>query len=272
MILNDGRFRENNGCGYVLKPKSVMEDALEPPSSPNNKEASTDRKHTKQSKEKSNAVAQGLDSNKDTLDHVMEGFENVVCGAPAGAAAIESVEDNQAAAKLAMLAAAPKLSERMSSYRDHVTNRMNTMRLRIRILGGSCLPKPKGSKTGETIDPYVTVTLHDVTGGSTNKATYVTATFSTPSATDNGFCPVWGDKTLKELTVINPEVAMLQFSLNEQDVGLDDRVAEAAIPCNRLRKGYRSVQLYDKNNTRTGPFGFATILVEIQCFLDSGTL
>jgi phosphatidylinositol phospholipase C, delta len=272
LILNDGRFRENNGCGYVLKPKSVMEDAAMEP--PNNKEpppSPTDRKQTKQSIEKFESKGEAARS-KDSLDHVMEGFESAVCGAPADVAAIESVEEDQAAYKLAKLAAAPKLSERMSSYREFVTNRVKTMRLRIRILGGSCLPKPRGSKTGETIDPYVTVTLHDVKCASTSKAAYVTATFSTPAVNDNGFCPVWGDRTLKELTVESPEVALLQFSLNEQDVGLDDRVAEAAIPCNRLRKGYRSIQLYDKNSTRTGAFGFATLLVEIQAVLDSSTL
>jgi phosphatidylinositol phospholipase C delta len=57
---------------------------------------------------------------------------------------------------------------------------------------------------------------------------------------------------------------MVQFSLKESDIALDDKVGEAAIPVNCLRKGYRSIQLYDLNNTRTGAFSFATLLVDIQ--------
>ena len=97
------------------------------------------------------------------------------------------------------------------------------------------------------------------------KATYLSASFKTNVVSDNGFCPQWDNKSMKELVVVNPEVAMLQFTVMESDVGTkDDRVAEAAIPCNRLRTGYRSIQLYDKHNTRTGPFAFASLLVQIE--------
>ncbi|KAL7575712.1 hypothetical protein ACA910_011526 [Epithemia clementina (nom. ined.)] len=42
-------------------------------------------------------------------------------------------------------------------------------------------------------------------------------------------------------------------------------VAEAAIPCHLMRPGYRSIPLYDpKTNTRTGIFGFGSLLVELQ--------
>jgi hypothetical protein len=37
------------------------------------------------------------------------------------------------------------------------------------------MAKPRGSKMGETFDPYVTITLHDVKGASMSKAAYVTA-------------------------------------------------------------------------------------------------
>ena len=48
------------------------------------------------------------------------------------------------------------------------------------------------------------------------------------------------------------------------DVGLDDKVAHSAIPFSCLRKGYRSIPLYDKHDTRSGPFGFALLFVEIS--------
>lgn len=172
LILNDGLFRQNYGCGYLPKPKSVMVPG----------------------------------TNRSTPAHM----------------------------------------------------------LRVRVLSGSCLPKPKGAKTGETIDPYVQVALHDVkasddAGLSSERTSYYTSTVM-----DNGFCPVWNEKEGKSIPLYSPDVAMIEFTLRETDITLDDYVAYAAIPINCLRTGYRSIQLYDKNNTRTGAFGYASLLVDIQ--------
>jgi hypothetical protein len=68
LLLNDGRFRQNGGCGYVLKPQAVLGEA----------------------------------------------------------------------------------------------ERQPPMNLKIRVLSGTCLPKPDGETVGETIDPYVTLSIHDV--------------------------------------------------------------------------------------------------------------
>lgn len=134
-----------------------------------------------------------------------------------------------------------------------------TMTLKIRVLSGSCLPKPYGAKGGEFIDPYVQVTVHDIRGTS-----YTTATHSTPSIADNGFCPVWNEKDAKSFDIYNPEIAMVQFGLREADIALSENVGYASVPVHCLRSGYRSIQLYDKNNTRTGPFSFASLLIHIE--------
>ncbi|KAL7571420.1 hypothetical protein ACA910_019180 [Epithemia clementina (nom. ined.)] len=262
LTLNDGRFRENRKCGYILKPCPQVMPA--------------DAVNGSGGSEASSVLATvGGALLRGTLTKKAAANVTTTTGVQ------PSVEDVRG------------VPDRIKTLQKYRTNHVEPMRVRVRILAGSCLPKPGGSKIGETIDPYVTVTLHDVkqdgavpnsnssTSSSKRKAernntttaanasggrmVYVAASFTTKAVVNNGFCPVWQGEPLKELTVLNPSVAMLQFSLKEQDVGVDDRVAEAAIPCNRLRTGYRSVPLYDmKTNTRTGPFGFASLLVELQ--------
>ena len=170
LLLNDGRFRQNGNCGYVLKPPAVL-----------------------------------------------------------------------------------GLGEREA-----------TKRLKVRVLSGSCLPKPDGETIGEVIDPYVTVAVHDVVTNEDSKQVFQMTSHSTAAIDNNGYCPVWNETKFHEFTVEFPEVAMVQFKLMESDVTIDDKVADASIPFSCLRRGYRSIQLYDTHGTRTGPFSMATLLVEID--------
>jgi Ca2+-dependent lipid-binding protein len=129
-------------------------------------------------------------------------------------------------------------------------------------------------KTGEQIDPYVQIRVHDVVrsntsnnveGGNNHKEISKTTSYATTTVYDNGFCPIWNEETFHEFEVYSPFVAMIQFSVWETDVGRDDRVGDATFPISCLRKGYRSILLHDnKSGIRTGPFGFATLLAEIR--------
>lgn len=170
LILNDGLFRQNGGCGYVAKPDSVL--GLSQSSSP--------------------------------------------------------------------------------------------IQITIRVLSGSCLPKPKGAKYGEIIDPFVKVTVHDVKEGSKKKEHFVSESQHTSSVSNNGFRPVWKSSPMN-FTIESPDVAMIQFTVWERDVvTLNEPLADSAIPFSCLRRGYRSVALYDPaSNARSGAFGFASLLVEI---------
>lgn len=169
LLLNDGRFLQGGGCGYVLKPESVM-------------------------------------------------------------------------------------AERKVRQSNRVT---------IKILKANCLPKPRGDVTGEIIDPYVTVELHDVSFND-GKEEVATSSRSTSVASDNGFSPVWKSEEIN-FEVHHPDVAMLLFQVIDQDLGIDDFIASAAIPLTCLRKGYRSIQLYSPiDNSRTGHFSFASLLVHID--------
>lgn len=167
LVLNDGKFRQAGGCGYLLKPPSVMSTAkkLLPP-----------------------------------------------------------------------------------------------VRLQIRIISGSCLPKPSGAMYGEIIDPYVVLTVHDIRESS--KGYNETAeSYKTAFVENNGFSPVWQEAA--DFTVHNRDCAIVSFAVWEKDMALDDKIAHSAIPFPCLRKGYRSIPLYDAHNTRSGPFGTASLFVEI---------
>ncbi|KAL3925995.1 MAG: hypothetical protein SGILL_000042 [Bacillariaceae sp.] len=168
LLVNDGRFRQDGGCGYLLKPASVMGN---------------------------------------------------------GGTSKKSVD--------------------------------------ISVLSAHCLPKPQGAKSGELVDPYIKVTLYDVQVTAEGKEEFVATSQKTSSLNNNGFCPVWSDASFK-FEVHNPDVAMFLFKVVDEDIGVDDIICGSAIPVSCLRKGYRSVQLYDDNGTTTGAFECANVFVRIK--------
>ena len=59
---------------------------------------------------------------------------------------------------------------------------------------------------------------------------------------DNGFNPVWNEQT--QFIVSNPDVALIQFLVQDEDVfGDPNFLGQAVYPINSLKTGYRSVQL-----------------------------
>mmetsp|Transcript_41951 Transcript_41951/g.64597 ORF Transcript_41951/g.64597 Transcript_41951/m.64597 type:complete len:257 (-) Transcript_41951:74-844(-) len=166
--LNDGRFRENGGCGYVLKPTGLMQ--MQSPNRPT-----------------------------------------------------------------------------------------TPQKLSVRILSGSCLPKPKEEKKSECIDPYVRVSVYDV-----KNEKEVSTAFQTSVVYNNGFFPIWNEDKFT-FSIENSHVAMLELSIYDKDVAsADDLVASASIPISCLRLGLRSVKLFDAKNTRSGAFDFASLLIEVK--------
>lgn len=164
--LNDGRFRENGNCGYVLKPSSLMTKG---------------------------------------------GYQSTMSG----------------------------------------------IRINIRVLSGSCIPKPEGLRTGDIVDPYVRIAVFDVKSDGKDTVTqYVTS-----AVTANGFFPIWGQEKFT-FSVDNWAVAMLQLTVF--DKLKEEFVASASIPISCIRRGIRSVKLYDATNTRSGAFDFATLLLDIK--------
>lgn len=108
------------------------------------------------------------------------------------------------------------------------------------------------------------VSLHDIKPDLKQGSVYVETKHTTNTISNNGFCPIWNETQYYEFLIYNPSIAMILFSLCESDVTFDDQVSYAAIPINLLKTGYRSIQLYDANNRRSGLFDFASLLVEID--------
>jgi hypothetical protein len=165
--LNDGRFRENGNCGYVLKPSSLM-------------------------------------------------------------------------------------------VKDDGVNASVPLRLSVRILSGSCLPKAKGLRQGDCIDPYVKVTVFDVR----NRERETITEDTTSVVKMNGFFPVWAQEKFSYY-IENWTVAMLQFTIYDK-ANKDEFIASSSIPVSCLCEGIRSVKFYDATNTRSGAFDFAALLVELK--------
>lgn len=146
MVLNDGRFRENGGCGYILKPGHLL----------------------------------------GPTDESQIADEEIV--------------------------------------------------LSIRVLSGTCLPKPKAEKVGEIIDPYVVIRVHDVVldsesalmTGSLRKDLLDRAEGKTDHVLDNGYCPQWNSGEYS-FTVKSPAVAMISFYVVDSDAGfLDDTMCKVS--------------------------------------------
>lgn len=171
--LNDGRFRENGNCGYVLKPSALMMNGS---SSSSPKNGSND-----------------------------------------------------------------------------------TLRLSVKVLSGSCLPKPKGLRTGDCIDPYIKVAVFDVKNDENRETCMV---YQTDVVQQNGFFPIWQHSPFK-FRIDNWPVAMLQLTVYDKR-SKDEFIASSSIPVSCLRPGVRSVKLYDATNTRSGAFDFAALLLHIK--------
>ena len=205
--INDGRFRENGGCGYVLKPPGLLG------------------------------------------------------GGGGGGGQGEREREPP---------------------RRHMAS--TAVGLTVRVLTGSCLPKPKGRRTGECIDPYVRVEVFDadpdpmiaggggagigggIGGGGAGGGDVVRTAYQTSPAGRNGFFPIWDQEDFN-FDVGNGDVAVLQLTVWERKEGpgrSPDFIASASIPLTCLRQGYRSVRLYDANNTQSGAFDFASLLIKVQ--------
>lgn len=137
--------------------------------------------------------------------------------------------------------------------------------IKIRVLSGSCLPKPfVGDNNGPIDDPSicnprVIVELHDVVVRSGHGERFKISKHKIDCSNQNGFFSIFEDKG-KKFSVETPDVAMLVFRV-EQNSSKGKILSTTAVPVSCLRKGYRSVQLYDVDNTRRGHFASATLLV-----------
>jgi len=64
---------------------------------------------------------------------------------------------------------------------------------------------------------------------------------------DNGFNPVWNEGC--EFDIINPDLALLRFAAQDEDVfGDPNFIGQAVFPVSCIKTGFRSVPLKNLNN------------------------
>ncbi|CAJ1959734.1 unnamed protein product [Cylindrotheca closterium] len=146
----------------------------------------------------------------------------------------------------------------------------------VRVLGGRCLPTSSPKSHHRQMDLSVWVTLYDVQKNSTNTEAQNDSMMEqvykdchkTTSIDGSGFAPVWKDRG-KKFGVQQPDIAMVLFQVMGRETSSGGKsastcVASAAVPVSCLRKGYRSIQFFDKNNCRTGALRYASLLVHVE--------
>ncbi|XP_050408495.1 1-phosphatidylinositol 4,5-bisphosphate phosphodiesterase delta-4 isoform X3 [Patella vulgata] len=183
MQLNHGRFLDNGGTGYVLKPNFLL--------SGENTGSSSNKfpKATVHSMRPRNDPFQP-GYNRDAMFGIVNG----------------TVVNN------------------------------NTKTLRITIVSGYQIPKPKDSDRGEIIDPFVKVEIHGVSSD------YHEA--RTKAIDNNGLNPRWYESF--NFTVRVPELAMVRFVVKDEDRGRDDFIGYYCLPFNSMQEGYRHFPIYNK--------------------------
>ncbi|XP_052801173.1 1-phosphatidylinositol 4,5-bisphosphate phosphodiesterase delta-4-like isoform X2 [Mya arenaria] len=110
-------------------------------------------------------------------------------------------------------------------------------RLTLKVMSGFQLPKPKDSKKGEVIDPFVKVEIHGLQRDTQMKKTQVVK--------NNGFKPFWNETLEFEIDV--PELALVRFAVYDSDRYVDDFIGYYVVPVNSIVEGYRHFPLFDKN-------------------------
>jgi hypothetical protein len=139
--------------------------------------------------------------------------------------------------------------------------------LKVMVLSGTRLPVPATdsslSKGGSNIK--VKVSMYDMPPGGTKVAINH---HTTTSVNGNRLNPVWNEDETggANFSVHNPGVAMVLFTVWDCPAGKDTKhfVGVSAVPFSGLREGYRSVQLFDKDFTRSGAHAFSSLFVNVS--------
>ncbi|XP_053383997.1 1-phosphatidylinositol 4,5-bisphosphate phosphodiesterase eta-2-like isoform X2 [Mercenaria mercenaria] len=124
-------------------------------------------------------------------------------------------------------------------------------RLIIKVISGFQLPKPKDSKKGEVIDPFLKVEIHGVQRDAQGKKTTVVK--------NNGFKPIWNEDLIFDVEV--PELALVRFVVYDSDRYVDDFIGYYVVPFNSIVEGYRHFPLFDKSGDQ---YEQALVFVHVQ--------
>jgi hypothetical protein len=132
---------------------------------------------------------------------------------------------------------------------------------KINILCASYLPSPDSKQRSTSmsfVNPFVKINIYGG-GQEQRKGEHITKTVE-----GNGLNPVFDDMMGVIFKATNPSLAILTFTVwNKTDNG-EKLIGGSSMPVSCLREGYRSVPLFNKQNTRAGAFAYSCLLVKAK--------
>lgn len=118
---------------------------------------------------------------------------------------------------------------------------IDPLSLRLKIISGQQLPRPRGASTkASTIDPYVVIQVFGVPADC--------AEARTRTISNDGSSPVFDESFEFNITV--PELAMLRFVVLDDEFINDDFIGQNTFPVESMERGYRHVPLLASTGER----------------------
>ncbi|XP_060086322.1 1-phosphatidylinositol 4,5-bisphosphate phosphodiesterase eta-2-like [Ylistrum balloti] len=127
-----------------------------------------------------------------------------------------------------------QLSE--EKFASQVAKPTRKKKLKMKIISGYQIPKPKDSKKGEVIDPFIKIEVHGAKSDNQQVKTSVIQ--------NNGFNPQWNETV--SFTLNFPELVLLRFVVYDSDRYVDDFIGYYVISLSCLQQGYRHFPLFNK--------------------------
>ncbi|KAK3868344.1 hypothetical protein Pcinc_026256, partial [Petrolisthes cinctipes] len=125
--------------------------------------------------------------------------------------------------------------------------------LKIKVISGQCLPKPRGSTATKAsfIDPYVVIQIFGIPSDCTEAKTRTVSN-------DSSF-PIFNESF--EFHINLPELALVRFVVLDDDFIGDDFVGQCTIPLDCIQSGYRHVRLLSSMGE---PMDNATLFIHVS--------
>ncbi|CAK9022411.1 1-phosphatidylinositol 4 [Durusdinium trenchii] len=205
--LNQGRFLDNGGCGYVLKPEAMLN--------------AVSTGVEERSSSKRSVVLENTPSDEESKEEAVQRRTQDKARRLFGHSSIRF--DNDSASR-----ALPwTLKEGDASFHQ-------PRQLTVELISAHYIPFPRDSSKS-SVNPYVEITLRGLEeDDKTVRSTFVQK---------NGFDPQWRETFSFELH--NVDLAILSFIVRSAEGGRSKGrfLAQAALPVTCLRQGYRCVPL-----------------------------
>ncbi|XP_068201247.1 inactive phospholipase C-like protein 1 isoform X1 [Palaemon carinicauda] len=125
--------------------------------------------------------------------------------------------------------------------------------LKIKVISGQCLPKPRGSTATKAgfIDPYVVIQVFGIPADCTEA--------KTRTVSNDGSFPIFDESF--EFHINLPELALVRFVVLDDEYIGDDFVGQCTIPFECIQTGYRHVRLLSSMGE---PIDNATLFVHVS--------